>query len=69
MLQSESQVARLDVSILTRSPMFNVGARGNSVHQLEEHFENFPEYIRVNEACDDARKNVGFLLDNDCNNS
>ena len=49
--------------------MFNVGARGNSVHQLEEHFENFPEYIRVNEACDDARKTKGFSWTMICNNS
>ena len=46
----ESQVASADVSNLSKSPMFSMGARGNSGENLSEDF-------RVREACDDA----GFI--------
>ena len=37
--------------------MFNAGARGNSVRQDEEKFENLPEDLQFTKACDDA----GFI--------
>ena len=48
---SESQVPSADVSNLAISPMFNMGARRNSVQQHKEKFENLPEDLRVTEAC------------------
>ena len=42
---SESKVAPADVSILTRSPMINVLAGGNSVQQQKEKCERLPEDI------------------------
>ena len=34
--------------------MFNMGARGNSVQQHKEKFENFAEDLQRIKACDDA---------------
>ena len=52
---SESQVASADVSILTRSSMFNVGARGILLQQHnKERSENLLEDVQVTKACDYA---------------
>ena len=51
---SESQIPSADVSNLTKSPVFNLGARANSMQQYDEDFENLPEDLRLAEACDDA---------------
>ena len=58
---SESHVPSADVSNLSISPMFNMGARGNSV-QHKEKFENVPEDLQPIEACDDAgfKRNVSL---------
>ena len=48
---SESQVASADVSILTRSSMFNVGARGDSVQQHNKgRLENLLGDMQVTKA-------------------
>ena len=51
---SESQVPSADLSNLTKPPMFNVEARGNSVQQHKEKFENLSEDLQLIKACDDA---------------
>ena len=52
-----SQVPSADASNLTKFPMFSIRARGDSVRQHEEKFENISEYPQLTKACDDA----GFI--------
>ena len=51
---SESRVPSADLWNLTKPPMFNVGARGNSVQQHEEKFETLAENLQLIGARDDA---------------
>ena len=57
-----SQVPSEDVSNLTKSTIWNSGARGDSVRQHEEKIENLPEDLQLTEACDDAGRIINECL-------
>ena len=48
---SQASQVPLEVLNLTRSPIWNPGARGNLVRQQDEKFEHLPQHLQSTKAC------------------